>query len=445
MFSRLILNKLDIWAKSSNRKPLILRGARQVGKTTVVKLFADRFKHYIYLNLELSADQAFFVNNDIHFLVEAIFFKYKLPKTVAEDTLLFIDEIQGDPNALHLLRYFYEFYPKLAVIAAGSLLETLLADPVSSPVGRVSYLYVQPLAFVEYLSVLQETASLEYLQTSIIPNYVHDALMQHFYRYSLIGGMPEVIAHYIEHHDLVALRNIYNDLLITYESDIEKYARGHAQRDIVRYCINRVPFEVAKRIQFQGFGSSNYGSKEIKAALLLLEKAMLLKLLYPTTTTSLPILPNFKRSPRIQFVDTGLVNAAVGLQNDFLAFQDFSSIYQGRIAEHIVGQELLVQGYTIHRDLAFWVREKKQSSAEVDFVLQWQNMLVPIEVKSGGSGKLKSLHAFMEQSAYTIAVRVHGKPLSIETHKTTAGKSFKLLNLPFYAIHKLEYFLQQHY
>ncbi len=442
MIFRTALQELKKWSQQPSRKPLILRGARQVGKTTLINLFAEHYQHYIELNLDLKSDRALFEQTDeVEDFVSAVFLKHELPKTAIPHTLLFIDEIQSSPEAVQMMRYFYEKLPALSVVAAGSLLETVIDTQVSFPVGRVTYLFLYPLTFTEYLLAGKHTEAVKVLEQKPVPDFAHTELSKHFYQYALIGGMPEVVNHYSEHRDLVALNKLYQDLLVTYQDDVEKYAKLPSMRGVIRHCISRSPFEASRRIKFQGFGSSNYGSKEIKAALGLLEKAMLVKLIYPTSEVHPPILPNFNRSPKLQFLDTGLLNHVVGLQNEFVSMQGLNDIYQGRIAEHIVGQTLLAADLLPNSDLNFWVREKKQSSAEVDFIVPYQDKLIPVEVKSGTAGKLKSLHQFIDRAPHDIAVRIYAGPFSIETHKTIAGKSYRLVNLPFYLAHQIRDYL----
>lgn len=443
MFPRLALEKLKSWSQEVHRKPLILRGARQVGKTTLIEMFAQNYKHYIKLNLDLKKDRALFEQaSDAPSLVANILFQHQLPKTALPEILLFIDEIQSSPEAVQMMRYFYEQVPELSVVAAGSLLETLIDTHISFPVGRVTYLFLYPMTFHEYLAGLDKTQAIEAMQENTIPPYAHDELLKLFYNYTLMGGMPEIIADYHEHQDLIRLNTLYRDLITTYQDDVEKYAKPESLRIILRHCISRAPFEIAKRIKFEGFGSSNYGSKEIKSALFLLEKAMIIKLIYPTTSLELPMIPNFNRSPRLQFLDTGLVNAIVGLQINFIENIALNNIYQGRIAEHIVAQELIATGLLANENFNFWIREKKQSSAEVDFVIAHQGQLIPIEVKSGKTGKLKSLHQFIDQAPHNIAIRIYSGPLQIETQKTPMGKTYILINLPFYLTSQIHRYLE---
>jgi predicted AAA+ superfamily ATPase len=182
-------------------------------------------------------------------------------------------------------------------------------------------------------------------------------------------------------------------------------------------------------------------------ALKTLERAMLIYLLYPTKTTQLPIVRDLKKSPRLQYLDTGILNFANGLQESFLKFSDLHSFYKGLLAEHIVGQELLASDFSTLKKPIFWVREKRQSSAEIDFVFQFDRYVIPLEVKSGKSGTLRSLHQFMNRSSHPYAVRLYSGSLKIEKAKTPEGRHFYLLNLPYFLSGKImkymEWFLQE--
>jgi hypothetical protein len=441
MFSRSIISKFNQWAGQRDRKPLVLRGARQVGKTTAVDLWADQFDQYLYLNLELAEDKALFERKvGFEERVESIFF-YKGAVRDGGKTLLFIDEIQNSPQAVAELRYFYEKAGRVFVIAAGSLLESLINRHISFPVGRVEYHVMRPLSFREFLEADDEPQAIRILDQIPMPSYAHDKLLRLFHRFAFIGGMPEIVKVYLDTRDLNRLKPIYESLLVSYLDDVEKYAATKAQSAVLRHIIRNAFLEAGSRITFQGFGKSNYRSREMSEAFAILEKAMLLNLIYPTTHTQPPALPNRKRSPKLQLLDTGLVNYFAGLQKDLFQSSDLHHVYKGKIAEHIVGQELLAENTSVLHGLHFWVREKKQSNAEVDFILPFGDYLIPIEVKSGAAGRLRSLHQFIDQAPHPYAVRFYSDEVFIDTVKTTAGKPFFLLNMPYYLIGKLDDYL----
>ena len=441
MFKRTILDKLDLWSRQEDHKPLVLRGARQVGKTTAVESWASRMDQYLYLNLERLEDRHLF-EQELSFQnrLEAIFFSRNLSPQNGR-TLIFLDEIQNVPQAVAELRYFYEEAKGLFVIAAGSLLESLMGRHISFPVGRVQYLVLRPLSFSEFLGALGEERALEALSQIPVPAFAHSTLNQLFHRFALIGGMPEIVKIYRETGDLTRLKSIYESLIAAYLDDVEKYATNAAQANVIRHIIRNAFYEAGSRITFEGFGRSKYKSREISDAFALLEKAMLLYLIYPTTNCSAPGLPDRKKSPKLQLLDTGLVNYFAGMQAELLQTQHLDHIFQGKIAEHIVGQELLAARDSVLHGLQFWVREKKQSNAKVDFVVQHDQWLIPVEVKSGAVGRLRSLHQFIDQAPHPYAVRVCDDALRIDSVRTVKGKPFFLLNLPYYLVGQLDIYL----
>lgn len=443
MFKREVIQELKKWSVKKNRKPLIIRGARQVGKTTIVNQFSENFEQYIYLNLELPADKTPFLNfSDLNTLVQTIFLQQNKEYSKREKTLLFIDEIQEVPEAFNILRFFYEQMPELSVIAAGSLLETIFDNKLSFPVGRVEFLVIRPFSFIEFLNAIGETNALEQLTTIPLKPFAHQKLLSLFHTYAIIGGMPEIIKEYSETKDFTSLSSIYDSLIASYIDDVEKYAGTTSQTNVLRHVIRTSYLEAGKRIKFQGFGKSSYGSREIGEALRTLEKAHLLNIVYPTTNTKLPIIPEIQKSPRLHLLDTGLMNYVVGVQKEIIGTTDLHSVYQGTVIEHLVGQELLSNNYMALSALNFWVRDKKTSSAELDYVITHESKLIPIEVKSGKEGKLKSLHLFMDEAPVKIAVRFYSGELSISEVTTAKGKKYHLLNLPYYLVSQLTKYLE---
>lgn len=443
MFKRSVLQELERWAAKKNRKPLVMRGARQVGKTTVVNQFAKKFDQYIYLNLELPADRKPFDDfKDLETLVQALFFLKGKAYSKRKNTLLFIDEIQEVPEAFNILRFFYEQMPEIPVIAAGSLLETIFNTKLSFPVGRVEFLVVRPVSFIEFLEATGETSALEQVNHIPLKGFAHEKLLSLFHTYALIGGMPEIVKEYAETKDITSLKTLYDSLIASYLDDVEKYAQSNAQVQSIRHVIKASYFEAGKRIKFQGFGKSAYGSKEMGEALRTLEKALLLSLIYPTSSTKLPIVPELQKSPRLQLLDTGLMNYAAGLQKEIIGTTDLNNVYQGTVIEHLVGQELLSCNYNALSALNFWVREKKTSTAEVDYIVVHDGKLIPLEVKSGKEGKLKSLHLFMDESPSNIAVRFYAGELLVTKVLTPGGKKYHLLNLPYYLVSQLPKYIE---
>lgn len=439
MFKRKLLLELEKWRQNIPRKPLVIRGARQVGKTTLVNQFAAQYEQYIYLNLELTEDKEPFENfTSIENLINTIFFLKNKTLSKKNSSLLFIDEIQEVPKALNILRYFYELAPEISVIAAGSMLETLFDKNISFPIGRVEYKVIRPVSFPEFLSAIGENAALEQLTQVPVAAFAQTKLLNLFHTYALIGGMPEIVQHYATYKDLVALGPIYDSLINGYMDDVEKYAKSNAQILHIRHCIQNSFAQAGKRIKFEGFGNSAYKSREMGESLRTLEKALLMQLVYPCTSASLPMVPDIKKSPRLQILDTGLLNYFVGIQKEIIGTDDLNSIYQGKLIEHLIGQELLAFQYNALSALHFWVREKKESTAEVDYLFQYDGLIIPIEVKSGKEGTLKSLHSYMDIAPHNFAIRFYAGALNISDAITQNGKQYKILNLPYYLGSQIE-------
>jgi predicted AAA+ superfamily ATPase len=442
MIKRTILIELQKWAESQHRKPLVLRGARQVGKTTAVKLFADNFDTYIYLNLELTEQKKLFEEaDDFENLVESIFFSAKQIQNQGK-TLIFIDEIQNSPQAVAQLRYFYENRPDLYIIAAGSLLETMLDTHISFPVGRVQFLKMHPMCFEEYLWALGEEALANAYQKIPAPQYTHTSLLQHFHHYSLIGGMPEVVQTYANTRDLLTLNQSYESLLIAYMEDVEKYAAKKNHPPIIRHTIQSAIPLAGSRIKFGGFGNSNYSAKDIREALTILEKAFLFQVIHPHTGLLPPVSPDTKKAPRLHLLDTGLINYFADIQQEIFQSKELEAVYSGRIAEHIIGQEIIAANNSPLHKLHFWVRDKKQSNAEVDYIISHNSKLYPVEVKSGKSGRLRSLHQYLDQCPHNIGLRLFSGKHSVENAKTLSGKEYKLINIPLYHGKFLERYIE---
>ncbi len=438
MFDRNILKELNIWKNSNNRKPLILRGARQVGKTVAVNIFARNYDNYAYLDLQKKEDLNIFHQNlSIDDLIQMIALKKNINLNEGQ-CLIFIDEIQNSAEATVILRYFYEQRPDIHIIAAGSLLEIMMEHKqISFPVGRVEYRYLYPVNFAEFLNAIGKDQALNYYQQIPVSKIAHKTLLDIFHKFTQIGGMPEIIQTYSENPDIQNLQRIYESLITTYLNDVVKYAKSKSSIKLLRHGIESSPLEAGKRIKFQGFGNSDYRSREMGEVLRTLERAMLIKLLYPTTNVKLPIQPSMRKSPRLQFLDTGLLNYKAGLQVAFFEYKNLHNIYKGIIAEHIVYQEIISSSMISDIKPAFWTRESKQSNAEVDYLLPFRNLLIPVEIKSGKTGALRSLHQFMDKVNHKYAIRLYAGELKIEHLSTQKNKPFKLLNLPYYLAGKL--------
>ena len=439
MFNRKVISQLNAWKHERGRKPLILRGARQVGKTTVLHEFGKTFENYIYLNLESAESRRLFETEmPLDDRIKLMFARGGKVRREG-DTLLFIDEIQNSPKAVEMLRYFYEEHPELHVVAAGSLLENVVDVQVSFPVGRVQYLPVRPCSFVEFVGALGLEGLEEMMYDKNGSHVAHSRLMSLFGQYAVVGGMPEVVQTFADTGDLLAMDTIYETLLQAYRDDVEKYVRNTKLSDVVRFVLEHGWLMAGETVTLTGFAGSNYKSKEVGEAFRLLQKAMLLELVYPTTHTEAPIMTELRRQPKLIWLDTGLVNYAAGIRSDIIRAHDIMDTWRGRVAEHIVAQELLTLNDKISQRRAFWLRGKGGESAEVDFVWQTDSTVIPIEVKSGTNSHLRSLHSFIDHSSVDFAVRVWSGEFSVNDARTAIGdKPFRLVNLPFYMVGNME-------
>ncbi|MCF6271022.1 MAG: AAA family ATPase [Melioribacteraceae bacterium] len=432
-FKRELTKNLVQWKKNNLRKPLILRGARQVGKTTLIREFAESYKQRIILNLEKPSDLYYFENYDnVKDIIDALFLKHSVSLDKISETLLFIDEIQESPQAIQFLRYFYEEVPQLHVIAAGSLLEFALKNVKSFPVGRVEYLYLHPLNFIEYLKAIKHTGAIKELNRIPIKPFAHNTLLELFNRYAIVGGMPEVVKIYLQNRSVAELYRTYESLWETYKDDVEKYTTNKTERNVIKHIMATSFLYLDQRVKFQNFGNSNYRSREVGEAMRNLEGAKLIRLIYPTTDIEVPIKPDLKKSPRLQFLDTGIINFITGIQADMLPLKDLSSLYKGRLIPHLIVQEIISLNTTSDRKPNFWVRERSQSSAEVDLVIPYKDKVIPIEIKSGSVGTLKSLHQFMNKANHPYAIRIYAGEFNVQTTQTREGRPFLLMNLPYY-------------
>lgn len=445
MFYRKILDYLKVWQDKETRKPLVLRGARQVGKTSAVLKFGqDNFENIINLNLEKAEDLALFRENlSLSDFEKIIQIKYK-QKIIPGKTLIFIDEIQNSPALINLLRFFYEEKPNLHVIGAGSLLEAKIKTAgLSLPVGRIEYAYLYPMDFFEYLEAKQEKELLVLLKNMTLdedlPHALHEEALKNFYEYAMIGGMPEIVKIYLKDKDFQELPNIYSSLLTAYQEDIYKYS-SKANAKYLTYVLEQVPFFAGTTISYEKFGGANFKSREMSLAFDLLEKVMLIYQTQATKSIDLPLIAQRKRPKKLLFLDTGLVNYQSGIQEEFLNLKDLNAFYRGRIAEQIVGQNVLAQFTQTPAKFFYWASEKPLGTAEVDFCLNHNGHIYGIEVKSGSSNKMRSLFKFAKLIKNARLIRVCNEPLKLEKIKIKNQK-FDLISMPFYLIPRiLEFF-----
>ncbi len=442
------LKHLGDWQKTARHKPLLFRGARQVGKTHLIQTFGKQhFKNVVTVNFEKqpAACALFEADLDPRRIINEISLLGKNPPITAENTLLFFDEIQACPKAITALRYFYEDLPDLHVIAAGSLLEIGLTQAaIAFPVGRIASVYLYPLSFCEFLSAVGQAALRTHLEHVSLANPLSETIHEHAMalvkQYCLVGGMPEVVATFAEHGQLNACEQYQNTLIDTFRSDFAKYARQmHWTRmhKVFDYCAR----SIGQKITYSKI-DPNEKSRDLSKALQLLAMAQVVQLVQASSGTGLPLsaLASAKHAKAL-FLDIGLAQCIGQLQAELVFTKQLSQVNQGALAEQFVGQELLANAPAHQAShLYYWTTEAKSNQAEVDFLVQVKNQIVPLEVKSGPKGSLKSLHQFLKTYRLDHAIKVSAQPLSVEDHEVRVLPErnkikYKLLNLPFYLLH----------
>jgi predicted AAA+ superfamily ATPase len=431
MLNRYIETELKKWKISSIRKPLIIRGARQVGKTSVVRKFGrENFGQVIEINLEkkdqfLIFDKATSVED---FLKRISLFFDK--SAISGTSLLFIDEIQESKTAMELMRFFSEEKPQLHVIAAGSLLEAKIDKDWSVPVGRIDFKYLYPMTFFEYLMAKKKTALLDTLKNIKLGEQFQfgDLASELFKDYIIIGGMPEVISSQIANGGYDDVKTILGRLQTAYIDDIRKYSKSNSDNKYLEQVVENGPKMAGSLFKYENFAGSSYRSREMGEAVQTVEKVMLLKQVMAINSTSLPIAPKRNRPKKMIWLDVGLANFVNNAYKEII-----SGEYKGKIMEQIVGQSLIAGGTHKQIDLYYWAKDRDEGSAEVDFCIQHDSRLVGMEIKSGNTTKMKSLFSMGNADKDIVLVRVSWDILKVETYKFS-GYSYRILSLPFYLI-----------
>jgi len=436
MFPRKIIPYLIEWKNKKNRKPLVLRGARQVGKTSAALMFGKQnFQNVIHLNLENIEHLRLFREeislDDFKKIIQIRFHQ----KIAPVETLVFIDEIQNSPSLIKLLRFFFEEWPDLHVMAAGSLFQAKVErEGFSLPVGRIEYAYLYPLDFFEYLEARAETELLNFLKSvsldEKIPDAIHQEGLRHFIEYTMIGGMPEVVKSYSENPNINNLKPVYSSLFTSYAEDVYKYS-SLANTKYLSYVIEQSPLFAGTLITYEKFGGSNFRSREMSGAFETLEKVMLIYQANATKSTEIPLIKQRKRPKKLIFLDVGLVNHRMDVQDEFINLKDLSSLYRGRIAEQAIGQNIIAQ-YTDHIPIIlYWAKGKPEGTAEVDFCLQDGGNILGLEVKAGGAGRLRSLISFADNVKNHKLIRIYSGHLKKERFKIK-DRTYSLISVPFY-------------
>ena len=433
---RIIDEELAKWASDRMPKPLLLRGARQVGKTYAVRKLARHFKHFAEVNLDENPEAATFFEGPLSAqpIAEKLSAYIHVP-IMPRETLLFLDETQACPRALAALRYFKEQMPGLHVIAAGSLLEFALEEIPSLGVGRLTSRFMYPMTFTEFLCGIGEEPLVQMMDAADFSHPLdepfHRRLIANLRTYMTIGGMPEIVSNYVSRRDLLAAMDTLDDLLLVFQDDFAKYRR-------------RVPLarltETFRSVAHQSSGkfvcarvSRETKSTAIRDALELLVKAGLVLKVHHTSANGLPLGAEINESIfKAVLADTGLHQRLLGLNlKELVSLDDVSFANKGSLAEIYASLQIASHTSMRHRpELYYWHREAPNATAEVDFVLQHGDKMLPVEVKSGVRGSMKSLRLFMAEKHIDTGVRI-----SLENFATLPDVRI----LPLYAIHRLTY------
>lgn len=452
------LQLLKEWLSKKNRKPLIIRGARQVGKSTLVELFAeDQQQVLLNINLERYPELAsVFATKDPQQVLQQIEFLPKAPK-INNNSLLFLDEIQAIPEAIPTLRYFYEDKPDLPVISAGSLLEFALSDhSFSMPVGRVQYLHMGPMTFFEFL-VAQGEDKLYQLLTEYqlgqeISELAHQRLLKLLRSYYFIGGMPEAVAVFADTQSYREVSEVHQSIIETYREDFPKYS-GSRNLSRMVHVFNFVARNIGTKVKYSNI-SSHDQSATIKKDLDLLCMARVISKVVHSHCSGIPLQADIEEKVyKLLFLDVGLMNSICGLNWQVLSqYDELKLINDGTIAEQFIGQHLQASlNNTSNRELNYWLREGRSSNAELDYVIALNGQIIPIEVKAGATGSLKSLHQFMGEKQSPVAVRFDASLPSIQDinakiQQKTGDNNIKypLLSLPLYLVERLDSIVEEY-
>jgi predicted AAA+ superfamily ATPase len=455
MFDRRAVLDIKSWYSNTHRKPLIIRGARQVGKTTAVSLAAKALKVPLYsVNLErYQSLESSFSSFDIDKILFAL-------STVCGEVLnrdsngiLFLDEAQATPSAYACLRYFYEDAPNLAVVLTGSLLDQVLENyHLPIPVGRVEHYFMGPISFNEFLESVGETALLNTLSRvstdtfSLIPNEIHEKLLEQVRRYTLVGGMPHAVQLAIDtHFDHRTINQYQVELIEAYKADFSKY-RGKLDsltlNTFFEGILSQVGAQFSHKMARQMTDRSSGDNRLLNSALEQFREARIFYRVRHSSADSVPLgAESNSRISKFLFVDLGLLLAAQDIPVQSIMNKPLELANNGVVAEQFVGQHLLSGGPNFKApSLYYWHPPRNEGQAEVDFLFQQEGKIYPIEVKAGTSGRLRSLHFYMLKKKADVAIRIHSGKASVETIEAQyqgKKKRFTLLNVPFYMIDKV--------
>jgi predicted AAA+ superfamily ATPase len=442
---------LNHWFSKPRRKPLVIRGARQVGKSTLVRNFAESHKlELIEINLEKHKNlNKLFGSKNIKEICRELEYLTDSNLSTTHGKILFLDEIQATPEAVPCLRYFYEERPELAVISAGSLLEFTLSDHnFSMPVGRIEYLYLGPVNFTEFLEAGNQLKLIDLIANfnwkERFPESAHINLCSLLRDFLITGGMPEAASTFIKSENIEDVIDIHSSIIETYQDDFGKYAR-HSQLSMVQDIFNYVPGAIGNKVKYSNI-NPNSQAREVKAAIDLLVKAGIISRVSHSNASGLPLGAEINHKIfKLYFLDIGLLNTMCGTRHLSLdTLMNARFINEGNIAEQFIAQHLLYTGRPNYNpELFYWLREAKSKNAEVDFVIPNEGETVPVEVKAGKSGTLKSLHQFIGQKQLKVALRFD---LNLPTRQTvefklpqeSSSSKFTLTSLPLYMVSRCD-------
>lgn len=433
MLKRDKINKLTQWHNDDIRKPLIVRGARQVGKTSLVREFAKRFSTFVEINFEKQPQFSEIFKPDLE--PKRILSELSLAtgqKIRPGETLLFFDEIQQSPEAYKSLRYFYEEHPQLHLIAAGSLLGFLIEN-VSTGVGRVSYLDLYPLTFGEYLDAMDESLLrqkvLNLQWDEPLLEIHHDKLLRLVKSYMLIGGMPAVVAAFVKNQDYLICQRIQDELIKSFSDDFVKYAKK-SETPYLNKIFSSIPRQIGNKFVYSRVDTS-IRSHHFSKSINLLETAGIVFKVYQSKASGLPLQAQIKSSAfKVIFFDIGLLQRLMKIDMEkWVSSDNIDTAYKGAIAEQFVGQEFATMTEASQlNNLVYWHRERRNSTAEVDYILALKDDVIPVEVKSNIQGGMKSMALFLEDKGKSLGIKISKYPFSFSKNIRT---------IPFYAIEKL--------
>lgn len=414
------------WKESKQRKILLLRGARQVGKTYSIRVLGQSFKYFLEVNFEEDRAVSALFKESLNpfYLSEKLSAYFSVP-IVPGETLLFFDEIQACPDALSSLRFFYEKMPDLHVASAGSLLELVLSELPSYGVGRIQSLFMYPMSFDEYLNALGEKVLIDMKDSRNLGPVFHNKIIDYLKIFYLIGGLPEIVEEYVDTKNILNCQQKLGDLLESFRDDFAKYKK-RVDIQTLDEVFKSIAVQTGHKFKYSNIDSA-HDRRALKQALDLLVQAGLAYKVYHTAGHGVPLGAEVKSNRfKVVLFDTGMHFRILELNNaDILVAKDIDMINKGGIAEVFVGNEFIKSmDNRIRGQLFYWHNEGKGTSSEVDYLIQKDSKIIPIEVKSGKTGKMKSMMVFLKQHKSEYGVR-----LSLENF----SKYENILIMPLYS------------